>query len=180
MNAKKVAPILLIAVLAAIAIAVMIKASIDGNQPKQPSGAATQEQTGQKTKREQQPQQEDQRKAQQPATQAVPDTLVPEGMSPDEFVKKYYDAVVKKDYQTAYEMQPASKKASAGLDTFKSTQESYGISSFAVNAVEVQGDSATVKASLNLGQYGTWTSIWQFSKKNGRWIAESSRTGMAQ
>lgn len=176
MNAKKVAPILLIAVLALAAVGVMIKASKDRNVTGQSgSNSAPAQQT-------QQPQQTQQvpRQTQEQASQAGPDTVVPEGMTPDEFVQKYYDAVIKKDYQTAYDMQPASKKASANLESFKSTQESYGISSFAVDKAEVQGDAATVKAKLELGQYGTWTSIWQFSKKNGKWVAVSSRTGMAQ
>lgn len=159
MNIKKLTPILLIVGLVAIAAIVIIQVTRDSESPKSSVAPPTLPQLQQ----------------QKPAN-VGPDTLLPDGTSQEDYVKKYYTAIKKKDYQTAYDMQPASKKATADLDGFKQAQESYGIESFEIGKSDIQGDSATLEVKLNTGKYGIFTTSWVFAKKNGKWVADSTRT----
>ncbi|MHB0975765.1 MAG: hypothetical protein ACYC1U_01060 [Candidatus Aquicultorales bacterium] len=178
MNKDKMAPIALIIGLVGIAVAVVM---LIGNQSNTPTAQTTQTPqnqtgttgtTGGGT-------------ATQPGTQepAVtgPDTVVPEGTALGAYVQKYYDAIIAKDYKTAYEMQPAVDKAKYDAATFAQNQQGYGITQAKVGAVEESGDTAVVKATTRLTAFeGDWVKAWTFKKKDGKWIVDSALSAPAQ
>jgi uncharacterized membrane protein len=106
-------------------------------------------------------------------------TKVPNGTDPAEYVNAYYEACAKGDWQAAYDMLPADKKAGNSPDALKEQVSGYGIESFTVSKAEIKGDSASVNAEQVTGQYGTFVNTWTFTKDGETWlVASKAVTGM--
>ena len=115
-----------------------------------------------------------------PVSSKDPATLVPDGMTLDQYCEKYYSAWTKKDWQTAYDMQPISKKT-GDVNKFGQDRESYGLVSYQVGKPVINGDVGTVGVTMNLGPNGTWLTNWTFIKNDkGQWTVQDSQTGMSQ
>jgi hypothetical protein len=106
-------------------------------------------------------------------------TKVPKGTDPEAYVKAYYTACDKGDWQAAFDALPTAKKANNSPDALKQQVTGYGIKSFAITDSKVEGDKATVTVDQVTGQYGTFVNTWTFVKKDGTWLVESKAvTGM--
>lgn len=106
-------------------------------------------------------------------------TKVPSGMQPKDFVKKYYQSILNKQWAAAFKMQPAASQKGGTVADFQSTQEMYGMTAFQVTGSNVQNSAAQVSVSQNLGSNGMWTAMWTFAKYKGGWVVESRQVGMA-
>lgn len=154
-------------IILAVAVALLVVAAGvvlagSGGQPAQQAATQTQ-----------QPQQQ-----QQQAAAAGPPTVVPQGTKPADFVKAYYQAVQDGDYAKAFEMQPAASKAGGDAASFGTQQKSYGMKAFKMGKTSTQGNTTQVECIQDLGQNGTWISVWTFEKQGDKLIAQSKRTGM--
>ncbi len=122
------------------------------------------------------------------APQAAPDpavvdpsaaTALPKGTEPEAFVKSYYEACDKGDWEAAYDALPADKKQGQTPDGLKQQVEGYNVTSFAITNAAVEGDKATIMVDQVTGAYGTFENQWTFVKKDGAWYATSKQvTGM--
>jgi hypothetical protein len=108
-------------------------------------------------------------------------TKVPASETPEQFVKAYFDAVVKGDYTAAYNMLPTDMKASyASAQAFGEQLKSYGASGFTMGENKTSGDQASVSASLKTSG-GDFGYTWTFVKYNGAWVVKSrALSGMGQ
>lgn len=106
-------------------------------------------------------------------------TEVPKGTEPEAFVKAYYDACDKGEWETAFAALPADKKAGNSPDALKEQVTGYGIEGYEITSAEVQGDTATIKVDQVTGQFGTFENTWTLAKKDGVWyVTGKSVTGM--
>lgn len=106
-------------------------------------------------------------------------TKVPEGTEPEAYVKAYYEACDKGDWQAAFDALPAAKKAGNSPDALKEQVTGYGIKSYEITDATVEGDKATITVDQVTGQYGTFVNQWTFVKDGGAWLVESKAvTGM--
>ena len=106
-------------------------------------------------------------------------TAVPKGSEPEEYVKSYYEACDKGDWEAAFNALPADKKANNSPDALEQQVSGYGVESFAITGATVEGDSATVKVDQVTASYGTFENTWTFVKKDGEWfVASKAVTGM--
>jgi hypothetical protein len=100
-------------------------------------------------------------------------TKVPAGEQPIAFVEDYYKAVVKGDYQTAYQHLPEAKKEAQSLADFESQLKGYGITSYTMGTSNTSGSTMTIEAGEVAGAYGTFTTIWTFVKQGDSWLLQS-------
>ena len=104
-----------------------------------------------------------------------------EGVSPEEHVRKYFDAYVAKDYNAAYEVQPAFNKAKQTLDEFSTQRGGFPITAYEILPVTEQDDKQVVSVQYDLGeQYGVWVSTWTFTKDGSSWTADRFDVQMGQ
>lgn len=107
-------------------------------------------------------------------------TKVPAEQTPEEFVSAYYQAILDKEWETAFAMQPATSQAGQTAADFQSTQEMYGMTSFSIEEAADDGETATVTALQDLGTNGMWAAQWTFVQYEGGWVVQSRAVGMAQ
>jgi hypothetical protein len=107
-------------------------------------------------------------------------TKVPEGVTPEEYVSQYYQAIIDKEYEKAFVMQPATSQAGNNAADFAATQTGYGMVSFKIESATEEGDTAIVSASQDLGANGMWAAQWTFVQYEGGWVVQSRAVGMAQ
>ncbi|MEW5706346.1 MAG: hypothetical protein AB1743_06055 [Actinomycetota bacterium] len=180
MDYKKILPIVIIGACALILIIyVAVTMTNSSQEPNYANQPATYNQI---------PQQSNQAAPQPSAVSQLPDkpvsssepaTLVPKDMALDKYCEKYYVAWINKDWQTAFDMQPISKKSQSDVNKFAQERESYGMQSYKVNPPEIKGHIGTVKVTMDLGQNGTWFTNWTFIKNDkGQWVVWDSKTGM--
>ena len=94
---------------------------------------------------------------------------------PKTHVEKYFGAIVKGDYATAFALLPTDKKAN-GEQAFADQIKGYGMSSFKIDSVTPNGDTTTVNATVQTTG-GPFTYIWTFVKANGKWVVKSRAIG---
>jgi len=99
-------------------------------------------------------------------------TRVPSGMSPREYVEKYYRSCIDGNYRTAYDMLPADKKAAVSADDFAEQIKGYGMTAFNIRKTNLRGDDATVEvaATTSGGDFGC---LWTFVKGGDGWLVKS-------
>ncbi len=107
-------------------------------------------------------------------------TKVPEGVTPEEYVAQYYQAILDKDFEKAFAMQPATSQEGNNAEDFGATQTGYGMTSFTIGESSEDGDIATVTAEQDLGANGKWAAMWTFEMYEGSWVVQSRAVGMAQ
>jgi hypothetical protein len=107
-------------------------------------------------------------------------TKVPAGETPDEYVKKYFEAVLAGDYAAAYERLPADKKAAQDQASFAEQLKGYGISAYTIDDVSEKGDEAQVYATATMAG-GSFQYLWTFVKGGDGWLVKSrTLPGMGQ
>lgn len=112
-----------------------------------------------------------------------PDTEVPEGMSLDGYVTKYYQAYQNKRWEEAYQMQSAGRKAQENFQAFIQARSGMPLEGFKIAPPIMTENSAEVKAELQLsGMSGgqPWITTWIFTKKGDKWIVEGTKSAMKQ
>ncbi len=112
---------------------------------------------------------------------AGPPLVLEEGVSPEEHVRKYFDAYVAKDFEAAYNLQPAVNKAKQTKDEFTTQRGGFPISDYNVLPVSEQDGQQVVDVEYDLGeQYGIWVSSWMFTKDGSNWVADEFVVSMKQ
>jgi hypothetical protein len=97
--------------------------------------------------------------------------------TPKDHVNAYFNAIVKKDWKTAFDLLPTDKQATYGsADAFGQQLASYGANGFKMGDDKVSGDTETISADLNTSG-GPFTYIWTFVKYNGAWVVKSRAIG---
>jgi hypothetical protein len=104
-------------------------------------------------------------------------------MTLEQFCEKYYKAWMAKDWKTAYDLQPYSKRnakaTQADIDSFGQSREGYGLTGYQIGTPQVSGNVGTVDIQMNLGTNGTWQTIWTFVKNDkGQWTVQDSQVSM--
>lgn len=100
-------------------------------------------------------------------------TAVADGMTPEEHVKKYFDAVVAADYTTAFKLLPTAKQQEYGDEaTFTSQLQGYGITGYTIDSSNEAGDEWTVQATATMAG-GNFSYLWTFVKDGDKWLVKS-------
>lgn len=107
-------------------------------------------------------------------------TAAKQTVSPEEHVRKFFDAFVVKDYKAAYELQPDVNKAKQTFDEFRTQRGGFPISEYTVFPITEQYGQQVVSVQYDLGQYGVWVSTWTFSKDGSSWVADEFTVSMKQ
>ena len=99
-------------------------------------------------------------------------TKVPEGMTPAEYLGKYFEACEAKDWETAFTMLPYAKQQSYGTaEKFGAQLEGYGISDHSIT-VESESDEEVVLLGAMTTGFGPKAYPWQFVQQDGVWYAK--------
>lgn len=118
-----------------------------------------------------------------PAAEFDPATApkVPEGQTPEEYVKAYYQACQDKKFGEAYAMLPTATQAYYGdAAGFQSTLEGYGITGFSVQPQAETEDGISVVGSQQ-AQGMEFPYTWAFVQgDDGSWLVASRTMGAAQ
>lgn len=111
-----------------------------------------------------------------------PPTVVPKDKTPEQWVKEYYEAYKKGDFEKAYSYLPAISKARETTENFKSSRAQMPITSFEVGTpVETKEGTATlVKVPVKLDSAGMqFETTWVFEKQaDGTFIAKETQTAI--
>ncbi len=100
-------------------------------------------------------------------------TVVAAGLTPEQHVTTYFDAVVAGDYPAAFKMLPAAKQAEYGDEAaFASQLTGYGITSYAIDGVVENGDETEVTATAVMPG-GNFSYLWTFVKDGENWLVKS-------
>ncbi len=117
----------------------------------------------------------------EPVSSKDPATLVPDGTTLDQYCEKYYSAWKNGDWQTAYDMQPLSKKKDGDVNSFADSRKSYGLTSYEIGKPQINGNVGIVVVKMDLGVNSTWAANWTFVKNDkGQWTVQGSTSGPSQ
>lgn len=107
-------------------------------------------------------------------------TQVEAGVTPEEYVKKYFDAIVAQDYNAAYNLLPVDKKSAQSPESFADQLGGYGIGSYTIDNATEEADTAEVLATANAQGMG-FQYLWTFVKDGDTWLVKSREMpGMGQ
>lgn len=100
-------------------------------------------------------------------------TVVEDGLTAEQHVTKYFDAVVGGDFATAYTMLPSAKQAEYGSEeAFASQLTGYGITSYTIDGVTESGDETQVTATAVMPG-GNFSYLWTFVKDGDKLLVKS-------
>lgn len=99
-------------------------------------------------------------------------TKVAAGKTPEDHVKAYFDAVVKGDFATAYDLLPADKKAAQDEAAFAEQLKGYGITSYKIDDVTEKDGETQVLATATMAG-GSFQYLWTFVKDGDAWLLKS-------
>ncbi|MBC7265448.1 MAG: DUF4878 domain-containing protein [Coriobacteriia bacterium] len=99
-------------------------------------------------------------------------TKVAAGKTPEDHVKAYFDAVVKGDFATAYDLLPADKKAAQDEAAFAEQLKGYGITSYKIDDVSEKDGETQVLATASMAG-GSFQYLWTFVKEGDTWLLKS-------
>lgn len=100
-------------------------------------------------------------------------TVVEAGLTPEQHVTAYFDAVVGGDFSTAFKMLPTAKKAEYGDEAaFTSQLTGYGITSYTIDGVVETADGTEVTATAVMPG-GDFQYLWTFVKDGDNWLVKS-------
>ncbi len=105
-------------------------------------------------------------------------TKVPASMQPKDFVSGYYQDILDKKWNDAFDRQPAASKAGQSVADFQATEASYGMKSFKFVGQKVSDATATVVIQQDLGTNGIWGATWTLVKYNGGWVVQARAVQM--
>ncbi len=107
-------------------------------------------------------------------------TKVASGVTPEQHVKDYFEAVLKGDYAKAYDLLPADKKVAQDEASFAEQLKGYGITAYTIDDVSQTDTEAKVTATATMAG-GSFQYLWTFVKDGGTWVVKSrTLPGMAQ
>ena len=93
--------------------------------------------------------------------------------TPEEWVKAYYDACDKKDWETAYKHLPAAKKEATTAKALGEQLASYGISGYKIDSSkENSSGDLEITVTQSTSSYGDFTSVWTFMPKDGTYLVK--------
>lgn len=100
-------------------------------------------------------------------------TRVAAGMTPEQHVSAYFDAVVAGDFEGAYALLPTAKQQDYGsLEAFSEQLNGYGITGFTIDSVVEEGDQTQVTATATMPG-GDFQYLWTFVKDGDEWLVKS-------
>ncbi|GAB4285981.1 MAG: hypothetical protein Kow0067_09380 [Coriobacteriia bacterium] len=99
-------------------------------------------------------------------------TKVPDGQTPEEYTKEYFDAIVAGDFATAYALLPADKKAAQEEASFAEQLSGYGISDYTIDDVTEEGEEVRVTATA-ITPNGSFQYLWTFVAEGDGWLVKS-------
>ncbi len=104
-------------------------------------------------------------------------TKVPSGVTPEQFVKAYNEAVIAGKYDQAYAMLPVDKQQSYGsAASYASQVKQYGISGYKMGKPVASGDTVSIVAEQDTAAMNI-TYTWNFKKVGKTWYVESRTMG---
>ena len=104
-------------------------------------------------------------------------TKVPKGMSPEQMLKAYGDAILGNKYADAYKMLPLDKQQSYGDSAaYEAQVKGYGITGFNTGKPVADGDTVTIVSEQVTPQMPI-TYTWSFKKVDGAWYVVSRTMG---
>lgn len=107
-------------------------------------------------------------------------TKLKDGVTPEQHVEAYFNAIIKGDYQTAYDLLPADKKAAQDAASFGQQLAGYGITAFKLGETSTSGEDTLVNATATMAG-GSFDYVWTFTKVDGKWVVKSRElAGMGQ
>jgi|GEM_PF-5908712 len=113
-----------------------------------------------------------------------PPTVLPKGKKPEEWVKEYYEAYQKGDFEKAYSYLPAINKARETTENFKASRTQMPITSFKIGTpVETKEGTATlIKVSVDIESSGmNFQTTWVFEKRpDGSLVARETQTALGK
>lgn len=115
------------------------------------------------------------------AAPSGPGTYVPKGQTPEQYIDKHYEYVLKGDFEKAFDMLPASTKAQQPKDQYVSMQKGLNIVSYKVSKIEDVGDSKNITVLFKMaGAEGNWGTVWTFNKTKKGWEVFSKKSVQQQ
>jgi hypothetical protein len=102
------------------------------------------------------------------------------GVEPKAYVTTYYQSILDKKWDVAFQMQPAASKAGGDAKGFGETQTSYGWTSFTIGSATTTGDTATVVVNAVLTTTPKMSITWTFKKVGADWYVVSRQVAMGQ
>jgi hypothetical protein len=107
-------------------------------------------------------------------------TKVPADSDPKKYVAAYYQAILDKQWEVAFKMQPAASQVGQTVGGFQQTQEQmYGMTKFDIAGSQIGSTEATVVVAQTLKEpNGVWTATWTFVKDAGTWLVQARKVNM--
>ncbi|MGB4593037.1 MAG: hypothetical protein WBI63_04585 [Coriobacteriia bacterium] len=107
-------------------------------------------------------------------------TRLKDGVTPEQHVESYFNSIISGDYQTAYDLLPADKKAAQDAASFGEQLAGYGITEFKLGETTTSGEDTLVNATATMAG-GSFDYVWTFTKVDGKWVVKSRElAGMGQ
>jgi hypothetical protein len=101
-------------------------------------------------------------------------TKVPANTTPKAYVTDYYQAILDKKWQKAFDMQPYASKVGKDVASFQQTQEQmYGMTAFSIFSDTPSATEDVVVVRQDLATNGIWNTVWTFTKVNGTWLVKT-------
>jgi hypothetical protein len=106
---------------------------------------------------------------------------VPAGETPEDYVKRYFDAIVAGDFGAAFVLLPTTKQATYGSEAAFSDQlTGYGVTGYTIDDVTETGEESKVTATATMPG-GAFQYLWTFVKDGENWLVKSrDLPGMGQ
>lgn len=112
---------------------------------------------------------------------AGPAVYVPKGQTPEKYIDKHYEYVLKGDFEKAFDMLPSSTKAQQPKDQYISMQKGLNIVSYKVSKTEDVGDSKNITVLFKMaGAEGEWGTVWTFNKTEKGWEVYNKKSVQQQ
>jgi hypothetical protein len=107
-------------------------------------------------------------------------TKVPADSDPKKYVAAYYQAILDKQWEVAFKMQPAASQVGQTVGGFQQTQEQmYGMTKFEIAGSQIGSTEATVVVAQTLKEpNGVWTATWTFVNDKGAWLVQARKVNM--
>lgn len=100
-------------------------------------------------------------------------TKLKDGMTPEKWVKAYYDACDKKDWEAAWEHLPAAKKDATTAEALGQQLSDYGITGYKIDGSTKNSDGdVEVTVTQSTSSYGDFTSVWTFQPSGNTYLVK--------
>jgi hypothetical protein len=104
-------------------------------------------------------------------------TKLPAGMTPEQALKAYNEAIMANKFDSAYALLPLAQKTSYGTPDAMGTQiKQYGITGYKIGTPVTNGSDVTIVAQQDTPAMNI-TYTWTYTKVNGQWFLKSRTMG---